>query len=146
MEDLREQLHALVNELPDHELEHAKLALMHCRDREEHKRSVEQAKRHVQERSKRHLEEHARRLGRGMITSIGSGAGMTFFDGDHHSSMAAFEDGKDVTYHLFIFRGHKFEIIERYEMTPDGKRVVRQERIKGGNGEEQTVTVEIPTE
>ena len=70
--------------------------------------------------------------------------GQTFADGNHHSSMIAFEDGKDATYHLYVYRGTVFEIIETIETSEDGQRLIRRERIKGVDGNEHVLTAELP--
>jgi hypothetical protein len=92
----------------------------------------------------RRLREYAERTGRGFISNSGSGGGHTFADGNHHSSMVAFEDGKDATYHLYIYRGTMFEIIETIELSEDGQRLIRRERIKGIDGIERVLTAELP--
>ena len=99
MDDLRGELHRLVDQLPDPALEHAKIALEYCNDPEKHRMTIEKAKQRVKENSERRLREFAERTGSGFISG-GSGGGITFADGSHHSSMVAFEDGKEATYHL----------------------------------------------
>jgi hypothetical protein len=144
MNELREQLHKLVDQLPDHTLDHAKTALVYCGNPEEHRMTIERAKRRAKENSERHLREYAERTGRGFISGIGTGGGHTFADGIHHSSMIAFEDGKDATYHLYMYRGTVFEIIETIEISEDGQRLIRRERITGIDGTEQILTAELP--
>jgi hypothetical protein len=51
----------------------------------------------AKDNSERHLRKHAERTGRGFVSAIGSGGERSFADGNHHSSMIAFEDGKDAT-------------------------------------------------
>jgi hypothetical protein len=58
--------------------------------------------------------------------------------------MATFEDGKDATYHWYMYRGTVFEIISTIETSEDGQRLVRRERIKGSDGVERIVTAELP--
>jgi hypothetical protein len=53
----------------------------------------------------------------------GQRRGQTFADGNHHNSIIAFEDGNDATYHLYIYRGTVFEIIETFETSEDGQRL-----------------------
>lgn len=144
MNKLREQLHKLVDQLPDHTLEHAKTALVYCGNPEKHRMTIESAKRRAKENSERRLREHAERTGRGFISGLGGGGGHTFADGNHHSSMIAFEDGKDATYHLYMYRGTVFEIIETIEISEDGQRLIRRERIKGIDGTEQILMAELP--
>ena len=112
MNDLREQLHQLVDKLPDQALEHAKTALVYCGNLEKHRVNIENAKRRAKENSERHLRRFSERTGHGFISGVGSGGGHNFPDGSHHSSMIAFEDGKDATYHLYVYRGTMFEIID----------------------------------
>jgi len=102
MNELREQLHQLVDQLPDGTLEHAKTALIYCGNQEKHRMTLENAKRRAKETSERSLRAYAERTGHGFISGMGSGGGQTFADGNHHSSMIDFEDGKDATYHLYI--------------------------------------------
>jgi hypothetical protein len=143
MSDLREQLHQLVDKLPDQTLEHAKTALVYCGNPEKHRMNIENAKRRAKENSERRLQEYAERTGRGFV-SVGVAGGHTFADGNHHSSMVAFEDGKDATYHLYMYRGTMFEIIEAIELSEDGQRLIRRERIKGIDGIERVLTAELP--
>lgn len=144
MNELREQLHQLVDQLPDQTLEHAKTALIYCGNPEKHRMTIENAKRRAKENSERRLREYAERTGRGFISGMGSGGGQTFADGNHHSSVIAFEDGKDATYHLYMCRGTVFEIIETIEASEDGHRLIRRERIKGIDGNEHVLTAELP--
>jgi hypothetical protein len=145
MNDLRGQLHRIVDQLPDHTLEHARKALEYCNDPGKHRMTIEKAKQRVRENSERHLREVAERTGRGFISAAGSGGGHTFGDGTHHSSMVAFEDGKEATYHLYVFRGHMFEVVETIDISADGERLIRRERITGVDGNERILTVELPT-
>lgn len=131
----------MVDELPEQVLEHAQQALVYCAYPDKLLKTVEQAKQRVRENSLRRLRDLSERTGRGYIHGIGSGGGMTHVDGTHHSSMTAFEDGKDATYHLYIYRGVQFEIIETLE--DDSERIIRRERITGPDGNEQTLTAEI---
>ena len=144
MNELRKQLHQLVDRLPDRTLEHAKTALIYCGNQEKHHMTIENAKRRAKENSERSLRAYAERTGRSFISGIGSGGGGTFADGNHHSSMTAFEDGKDATYHLYVYRGTVFEIIETIEASEDGRRLIRTERIKGVDGNEHVLTAELP--
>ncbi len=107
--------------------------------------TIEGAKRRVKENSERHLREVSERTGRGLISAVGSGGGHTFADGNHHSSMVAFEDGKEATYHLYVFRGHMFEVVETIEISADGECLIRRERITGVDGTERILTAELPT-
>jgi hypothetical protein len=145
MDDLRAQLHRLVDQLPDHALEHARIALDYCNDPEKHRMTIEKAKRRVKENSERHLRKVAERTGRGFISNVGSGGGHAFADGNHHSSMVAFEDGKEATCHVYMFRGHVFEVVETIEISADGERLIRRERITGADGNERILTAELPT-
>ena len=144
MNELRKQLHQLLDQLPDRTLEHAKTALIYCGNPEKHRITIENAKRRAKENSERSLREYAERTGRGFISAMGSGGGQTFTDGNHHSSMIAFEDGKDATYHLYMYRGTVFEIIKTIEASEDGHRLIRRERIKGIDGHEHVLTAELP--
>jgi hypothetical protein len=58
--------------------------------------------------------------------------------------MAAFANGKAATYHLYVFRGHTFEILETIEISADGERIIRAERITGLDGHERVLTVDLP--
>jgi hypothetical protein len=58
--------------------------------------------------------------------------------------MVAFEDGKDATYHLYVYHGTVFEIIETIEVSEDDQRLIRRERIKGIDGTEQILTAVLP--
>ena len=59
--------------------------------------------------------------------------------------MVALEDGKEATYHLYVFRGHSFQVVETIEISADGERLTRRERITGANGDERILTAELPT-
>lgn len=144
MNELRQQLHQLIDRLPDRTLEHAKTALIYCGNPEKQHMTIEDAKQRAKENSERSLRKYAQRSGRGLISGVGSGGGQTFADGSHHSSMVAFMDGKDATYHLYMFRGTFFEIIETIELSEDRHRIIRTERIKGVDGNEQVLTAELP--
>jgi len=144
MNELRGQLHKLIDQLPDHTLDHARTALIYCGNPEQHRMTIENAKRRATENAKRNLREHAETSGRSFISGIGSGGGHTFADGTHHSTMMAFEDGREATYHLYMFRGTIFEIIETIEISQDGQRLIRRERIKGTDGIERILTAELP--
>ena len=144
MNNLREELHRIVDSLPDQSLEHAKLALEYCANPEQHRMNIEKAKRRLVERSQRRLREHSERTGQGVVSAIGSGGGSTLVDGDHHSSMVAFEDGKDATVHFYVYRGTPFEITETIEVSDDGRSLIRRERITASDGTEQTLTVALP--
>jgi hypothetical protein len=133
----------LVDELPENVLERAQSALVYCAHPDKMRMTVEQAKRRALEMSQRSLREHAERTGRGYISGIGSGGGTTDVVGNHHSSMVAFEDGKDATYHLYIYDGTQFEILETMEESSDSRWLIRRERIMGPDGNEQTLTAEI---
>jgi hypothetical protein len=124
--------------------QHARTALIYCGNPEKHRMTIENAKRRTKENSERSLREYAERTGSGFISGMGSGGGQTFADGNHHSSMIAFEDGKDATYHLYMYRGTVFEIIETIETSEDGQRLIRRERIKGVDGNEHVLTAELP--
>ena len=84
-------------------------------------------------------------MGRGFVTGIGSGGDTTNLDGSHHSSMMAFEYGKDATFHLYIYRGTPFEVVETMEISDDGQRLIRRERITASDGTEQILSAELPT-
>jgi hypothetical protein len=144
MDDSRGQLHKLVDQLPEHALEHAKIALEYCHDPEKHRMTIERAKLRARENLERNLRRIAERSGTG-LASISVAGGHTFADGRHHSSMAAFEDGKEATYHLYIFRGHAFEVVETIEISPDGEHLIRRERITGADGSERMLMAEWPT-
>jgi hypothetical protein len=144
MANMREQLHKLVDSLPDQSLEHAKAALLYCANPEQQRMGIEKAKEHLLQRSQEAQRRHFERLGKGFVSSVGSGGGMTFVDGTHHSSMIAFEEGKEVTIHFYVYRGTPFEIIETMEMSEDGQRLIRRERLKGNDGSEQLLTAELP--
>ena len=144
MNDLRQELHRLVDSLPEQSLEHAKTALVYCANPEQHRMNIERAKQYLTQRSQQRLREHAERTGRGVVSGIGSGGGMTLADGTHHSSMLAFEDGKETTVHFYVYRGTPFEIIETMEISNDGKSLIRRERIKASEGAEQVLSAEIP--
>jgi len=145
MNDSREQLHTLVDQLPEIALDHAKVALAYCKNPEKQRVAIETAKRRVRDNSERHLREHIESTGQGLISGIGSGSGHTFLDGCHHSSMLTFVDGKEATFHIYVFRGHMFEIIETLEISDDGQHLIRRERIKGADGVEQVITAQLPT-
>lgn len=144
MNGLREELHELVDKLPEPTLEHAKNALVYCSNPEKQRMTIEKAKQRAKENSEQHLRRLAERIGHGFISAIGSAAGQTFVDGSHHSSMIAFEDGKEATYHLYIYRGTMFEIVETIEISEDHQRLIRRERIAGVDGTEQTLTAFLP--
>lgn len=144
MTNLRQELHQLVDSLLDKELEHAKSALLYCKNPRQHRINIENAKRRLQERAQQKLREHAERTGHGLVSAVGSGAGMTQVDGSHHSSMVAFDDGKDATVHFYIYRGTPFQITETIEMSEDQERLIRCERITSHDGAEQVLTVELP--
>jgi hypothetical protein len=133
----------MVDELPEQVLERAQQTLAYCAYPDKLRSTVEQAKRRVLERSQRNLREFAERTGRGYISGIGGGSGFTEADGTHHSSMIAFEDGKDATYHLYIYRGVTFEILETLEESDDRQRIIRRERVTAPDGTEQTLTAEM---
>lgn len=104
--------------------------------------NIEKAKERAQENARRNIQEHIKRTGRGLISSIGSGAGSTRIDGTHHSSMVAFENGEDATIHFYVCCGTPFEVIETLKMS--GERLIRTERIKGIDQKEHLLTVELP--
>jgi hypothetical protein len=143
MTNLREELHRLVDELPNATLEHAKTALVYCANPEKQRMTVERVKERVRRNSERHLQRHVERTGRGLAFA-GGGGGHTFVDGSHHSSMPAFIDGKEATYHLYLHRGVIFEVIETIEIAEDSQRLIRRERIRGTDGNEQNLTAELP--
>jgi hypothetical protein len=144
MNDLRRELHTIVDRLPDSALEHARTALDYVAAPERHRMTIERAKERARQNSERHLREWAERTGRGFISGVGSGGGTTAVDGTHHTSMAAFADGRDATYHLYLFRGCAFEILETVEVSENGERIIRRERITGADGHEHVLTVELP--
>jgi len=145
MNDLRQELHQLVDSLPDEPaMEHAKIALLYCANPEKHRMNIQKAKEYLVKRSQQQLREHAERIGRNFITGIGSGAGITYADGSHHSSMVGFEDGKEATVHLYVYRGIQFEITETFEFSGDGRRLIRRERIVANDGTEQMLMAELP--
>jgi hypothetical protein len=144
MADLRTELHRVVDQLPDHALDQARIALDYCNNPEKHRVTIEQARRRARENSERQLRKMVQRTGSGFISGVGSGGGHTFPDGNHHSSMVAFEDGKEATYHLYMFRGHMFEVIETIEMSADGEHLIRRERITGADGSDHILTAELP--
>ena len=146
MSDLRQELHQLVDSLPDQSLEHAKKALLYCANPGQQRVNIEKAKQRLLQRSQQRLQEHAERTGHGFISSAGSGGGMTFVDGTHHSSMVAFEDGREATVHFYLYRGIPFEITETIEISEDGKWLIRRERITANDGTEQLLTAELPTQ
>jgi hypothetical protein len=145
MNDLRRELHNTVDQLSDSALEHAKTALDYVAKPGKYRISIERAKERARQNSERHLREWAERTGRGFISGLGSGGGSTAVDGTHHSSMVAFVNGKDARYHIYVFRGHIFEILETIELSDDGRHILRREIITGPDGIEHTVTTEIPT-
>ena len=144
MNNLREQLHQIVDSLPIQSLEHAKAALEYCANPEKHRMNIEEAKWRLLEKSQRDLREHSERTGQGFISAIGSGGGRTGADGNHHSSMIAFEDGKNATVHFYVYRGTPFEVIETIEVSDDGQRLIRRERITAADGTEQTLSAVLP--
>jgi hypothetical protein len=144
MSDLRQELHQLLDTLPDQSLEHAKAALSYCANPEQHRMNIENAKRHLMRRSRQRLQEHAESTGRSFVSGIGSGGGMTHVEGNYHSSMVAFEKGKDATVHFYVFQGVPFEITETLEISDDGQKLIRHERIVSNDGTEQMLTAELP--
>lgn len=143
MTDLREQLHRIVDSLPDKSLEHAKVALLYCANPEQHRMNIENAKQRILQRSQQLQQEHAERMGSGFVSNIGSGGGMTHADGSHHSSMIAFEDGKEATVHFYVYRGIPFEVTETIEISDDGRRLIRSERLRATDGTEQLLVAEL---
>jgi hypothetical protein len=144
MNDLRQELHRLVDSLTDQSLEHAKAALLYCASPEQHRMNIENAKRRIVEKAQQRLRDYAERTGQGFISGVGSGGGKTHVDGSHHSSMIAFEDGKEATVHVYVYRGTPFEILETMETSADGQRLIRRERVRASDGTEQVLTAEIP--
>lgn len=142
MYDIRQDLHELVDDLPEQSLWRAKNALLYCADPGQQMMTIEKAKQRAVENSRRNIQEYIKRTGRGVISSIGSGSSSTHIDGTHHTSMPAFENGKDARVHVYIHQGIPFEIIETIEIS--GERLIRTERITGLDEKEHVLTVELP--
>src|SRR5262252_6103717 len=98
MDGKRQELHRMLDELPDDALQRTERALKHCANPAEMRFTIAQAKERVREISMRMHEEQSKRTGRGFI-SVGSENAT----GDFSSSMSAWDDGP-VTYHLRRFR------------------------------------------
>ena len=144
MHSARIQLHKLIDQLPDQALEHAKVALEYCNDPQQQRITIEKAKQRARANSERHLRKAAETTGTGFLSSVGSDIGGTSADGNYRCSMAAFEDGKEATYHLYVFRGHMFEVVETIEISADSEHLVRRERITGVDGKERLLIAELP--
>jgi hypothetical protein len=143
MDSKRQELHKMVDELPNDVLQRAEQALKYCVNPTARQFTIKQAKEHVRAMAMNNLKEHAKRTGRGFITGLGSGGGMTMPTGDFHSSMSAWDEGP-VTYHLRGFSGYTFEMYERLELAKDGTKLVLTQRIVGPNGTEQLLTANMP--
>ena len=139
----REDLHKLVDEVPEDALHRAEQALKYCINPFEQQFKIEQVKERVRERMQKNLEDHARRMGHGFISGIGSGSGMRMVTGEFRSSMTGWDNGP-VTYHLRGFSGHVFEMYERLELATERNKLVLTQRIVAPNGSEQVLIADIP--
>jgi hypothetical protein len=142
MSDERQQLHKMVDELPDDALQCAERALRYCANLGVTRLTIQRAQERVRALSMKRLEEHSKRIGHGLITSVGSGSGATMPDGDFNSFMIAWDDGP-LTYHLRRFSGVQFEMYERLELAKHGTELVLTQRIVGPKGTEQLLTANI---
>lgn len=142
MFDVRQQLHKMVDELPDGALQCAERALRHCANPGETRLTIQRAQERARALSMKKLAEHSKCIGHGLITSVGSGNGATMPDGDLDSSVLAWDDGP-LTYHLRRFSGVQFEMYERLELAKDGTQLVLTQRIVGPKGTEQLLTTNI---
>lgn len=142
MDRRRQQLHEIVDQLPDGTLERAVRALEYCANPAGTRMTIEQAKERVRAMSMKSLEEHSKRTGHGFITSVGSGGSRMMPTGDFNSSMSAWDNGP-ITYHLRRFNGCQFEMYERLELAKDATELVLTQRIVGPNGTEQLLTAHI---
>lgn len=138
MDDKRQELHRMLDELPDDALQRTERALKYCANPAEMRFTIEQAKERLREVSMRMHEVQSKRTGRGFI-SVGSENAI----GDFSSSMSAWDDGP-VTYHLRRFEGYTFEMYERLELANDETKLVLTQLIIGPNGTEQLLTADMP--
>ena len=142
MDGKRQELHRMLDELPDDALQRTERALKYCANPAEIRFTIAQAKERLREvsmsmlRMPRMSEEQSKRTG---FISVGS----ENETGDFSSSMSAWDDGP-VTYHLRRFRGYTFEMYERLELANDGTKLVLTQLIIGPNGTEQLLTADMP--
>jgi hypothetical protein len=142
MESKRQELHKIVDELPEDVLDRAEQALRYCANPAQTQFTLAQARRRVREMSLKRLEEHSKQTGRGFVFGSGS-TSRTTPTGDFSSSMTAWDNGP-ITYHLRRFSGHQFEVYERLELATDGRKLVLSQRIVGPDGAEQLLTANMP--
>ena len=127
MDGKRQELHRMLDELPDDALQRTERALKYCANPAEMRFTIAQAKERLREvsmsmlRMPRMSEEQSKRTG---FISVGS----ENETGDFSSSMSAWDDGP-VTYHLRRFRGYTFEMYERLELANDGTKLVLTQLI-----------------
>ena len=142
METKRQALHRLVDTLPDDSLQSAEEALKYCANRGERQFTLEYAQRRVREMALKYKTSSIQNAGSPHITSTTS-AGMTKPNGDFRGSMSAWDGQRPVTYYMFIFRGHKFEIFEYLEMGNHNSELVFTQRFVGPTGSEQVLTTKM---
>jgi hypothetical protein len=138
MDDKRQELHKLVDALPDETLQGAERALKYGANPGATRVAMARVQGRAKEARKR-LEEHAKRMGHGLI-GMRSGVGSSAVNGDFHHSV---HDGP-VTYHLRCFSGCMFEVYETLELAKDGGRLMLTYRIIGPDAVEQVLTANIP--
>jgi len=143
MEGKRQELHKMVEELPEDALRRAEQALKYCANPAETRFTIEQARERVRAKSLEEQKETARKAGHGFFTNVGSYVGGTTPTGDFNSYMSVWDNGP-VTYRLRRFSGYTFEMYERLELAKDGKSLVLAQRIVGPNGTEQLLTANMP--
>jgi hypothetical protein len=142
MDAKRQELHKLLDDLPDDALARAEQALQYCANPAQTRFTLAQAQRRVREMSTRRLQELSKQTGTGFI-SVESSVGSTTPAGDFTCSMGAWDNGP-VTYQLRRFSGHQFEVYERLELAKDRTALVLTQRIIGPNGAEQLLTATMP--
>ena len=143
METKRQALHRLVDALPDDSLQSAEQALQYCAHRGERQFTLEYAQRRVREMSAKHTPRNNEQSGVPSLSATLAN-GMTKPNGDFRGSMTGWDGQRPVTYHLFVFRGHKFEIFEHLEMANDDTELMFTQRFVGPTGSEQVMTASMP--
>ena len=132
----RENLHRLVDTLPEVALETASRVLQNYQTwPPQPPADIEKMRELVKKLFERNAMEHASRTGRGVVGGYFSRSRYRP-DGDGAASVEGWEGETSVKVELRTFRGHRLELEERIRLSSDKRFLIYSQRIKGPKGEE----------
>src|SRR5271170_2667793 len=140
----RENLHELIDEVPEAALEAAERFLRNIRTwPPKPPVEVEEMGRRAEERLTKSREELAGRPGGGVIGGYHMSSHSKLGNNDRAVSMSTSEGETLVNLEIRIFRGHRLEFEERLRLSDDKRLLLYSQHIKGPEGKEGRYDIEF---